>query len=34
MRDFIKGWWWIVRHPFKSAAIRRFIKSQEPTDDN
>jgi len=34
MPEFIKGWWWIIRHPFKSAAIRRFILTQEDTNGN
>ena len=23
----IRAWWWIVRHPFKGAAIRRYLHS-------
>lgn len=25
MTDRIVAWWWIVRHPFKAAAIRRYL---------
>jgi len=25
MSDRIKAWWWIARHPFKSAAILRYL---------
>jgi len=28
MTDRIKAWWWIARHPFKSAAIRRYVAAQ------
>jgi len=38
--DFIKAWWWIIRHPFKSIAIMRWqdehpggINGKEPSDD-
>ena len=28
----IETWWWTVRHPFKTAAIRRFIASHDGDD--
>lgn len=25
MIDYLRARWWILRHPFKAAAIRRFL---------
>lgn len=26
-REWIGAWWWIIRHPFKAVAVRRFIRA-------
>lgn len=26
--DRLRAWWWILRHPFKSAAIRRHARQR------
>lgn len=28
IKDKITAYWWIVRHPFKAAAIRRYLEEQ------